>query len=94
MRALGIRPQKGIEAMHFTNEALKLTAVDVAKQFDVSGCIILADDGEGGFRMAAVGLSSERARQVLCAAIADSYQSIPSETLLAADSKQEACAED
>jgi hypothetical protein len=45
--------------MHFTNEALKLTALDVAKQFDVSGCIILADDGEGGFRMAAVGLSSE-----------------------------------
>jgi hypothetical protein len=80
--------------MHFTNEALKLTAKDVAKQFHASGCIILIDDGDGGVRMAVVGLSPERARQVLCSAIADSYQSIPSEALLETGSSQEAYAED
>jgi hypothetical protein len=83
-----------IETMHFTNKALKLTAKDVAEQFHVTGCIILTDDAEGAVRMAVVGLSSERARQVLCAAIADSYESIPAESLSEADTKQKAYAED
>jgi hypothetical protein len=57
------------EVVHMANEALKRTTKDVAERLKVPGCIILTDDGGGGVRMAVVGLSSERTREVLCVAI-------------------------
>jgi hypothetical protein len=61
------------EIVHVANEALKRAARKTADEFGVPNCIVLTEDGTGGVRMAVVGAGSEKIREILCAAIADTY---------------------